>query len=81
MLRALLSPSQRSQLFTIPADIIEQDLVRRYTFSPADLRLINLQREAHNRLGFAVQLAYLRFPGRPLAAGEQQTSFHQAKPA
>ncbi len=32
--------------------------------------MIKAQREGHNRLGFAVQLAYLRFPGRPLQARE-----------
>jgi TnpA family transposase len=62
MLRVLLSPSQREALFCISGDISEQALVQQYTFSAADLPLINSQREAHNRLGFAVQLAYLRFP-------------------
>jgi TnpA family transposase len=70
MLRVLLSPSQREALFYIPADISEQALVQQYTFSAADLALIKSQREAQNRLGFAVQLAYLRFPGRPLQPGE-----------
>jgi TnpA family transposase len=70
MLRTLLSPSQRAELFTIPSHISEQALVQQYTFSAADLALIKAQREEHNRLGFAVQLAYLRFPGRPLQAGE-----------
>ena len=35
-----------------------------YTFSPKDLALICQRRRAANRLGFAVNLAYLRFPGR-----------------
>src|SRR5437763_1622529 len=38
---------------------------------PADLSIIKMQREGHNRLGFAVQLAYVRFPGRPLQAEEE----------
>jgi TnpA family transposase len=74
MLRVLLSPSQREALFHIPGDISEQALVQRYTFSAVDLALIKAQREGHNRLGFAVQLAYLRFPGRPLQAGEEASA-------
>lgn len=70
MIRVLLSPSQREELFNIPADITEQALVKHYTFSAADLALIRKQREEHNRLGFGVQLAYFRFPGRALQAGE-----------
>src|SRR5882762_9680065 len=37
-----------------------------YTLTQKDLELINQRRRLHNRLGFAVQLAVLRFPGRPL---------------
>jgi TnpA family transposase len=44
--------------------------VRHYTFSPEDLALIRRRRRAANRLGFAVHLAYLRFPGRVLGANE-----------
>ncbi|PEO18954.1 hypothetical protein CN542_13775 [Bacillus pseudomycoides] len=29
------------------------------------------QRGIANRLGFAIQIAYLRFPGRPLSANEK----------
>jgi TnpA family transposase len=41
-------------------------IVRHYTFSPEDLALIRQRRRAANRIGFAVNLAYLRFPGRVL---------------
>lgn len=58
-------------LFNISGSMSEQVLVQQYTFSASDLTLVNRQREGHNRLGFAVQLAYLRFPGRPLQAGEE----------
>ncbi|MGR5996159.1 DUF4158 domain-containing protein [Bacillus cereus] len=30
---------------------------------------------ATNQLGFAIQLAYLRFPGRPFASGERIPDF------
>ena len=62
--RELLTPSQRVQLLDIPPDMSEQILARYYTLSEDDLSLIKQRRRNHNRLGFAVQLAYLRFPGR-----------------
>lgn len=70
MLRSLLSSAQRTQLFTLPEHLHEQDLIRHYTLSPDDLAFILLQREDHNRLGFAVQLVYLRVLGQPMTAGE-----------
>ncbi|MCR6869412.1 DUF4158 domain-containing protein, partial [Bacillus thuringiensis] len=36
-----------------------------YTFSKRDLEIINKRRREENRLGFAVQLAILRYPGWP----------------
>ena len=45
--------------------------VRHYTFSSEDLALINRRRGDANRLGFALMLCYLRFPGRILQQGEQ----------
>ena len=39
-----------------------------YTLSADDLHLIRQHRGIHNQLGFAVQLCYLRFPGRTLGA-------------
>ncbi|MDQ5853037.1 MAG: Tn3 family transposase [Chloroflexota bacterium] len=69
--REVLLPAQRSQFTDIPTEISERDLVRYYTFSPVELAVIHQRRRDHNRLGFAVQLAYLRFPGRPLRAGEE----------
>jgi len=33
MIRVLLSPSQREALFSVPADLTEQELVKQYTFS------------------------------------------------
>ena len=67
--RELLSPAQRVQ-FTTLAPLSARDLARYYTLSAEDLAAINRRRRPHNRLGFAVQLAYLRFPGRPLQAEE-----------
>jgi hypothetical protein len=63
----LLSPEQRDQLSRIPADLPERELARYYTFTEADLALIRQRRRPANRLGFALQLAVLRYPGRSLA--------------
>ncbi len=46
-------------------------MVRHYTLSSEDLALINRRRGDPNRLGFALMLCYLRFPGRVLQQDEQ----------
>ena len=69
--RELLSPAQRAQFLSIPAQMSEQILARYYTLSSEDLVRIRRHRRSHNKLGFAVQLAYLRFPGRTWTASEE----------
>ena len=66
--RHILSPQSRTALFSPPTE--PAAIVRHYTFSPEDMALIRQRRRAANRLGFAVHLAYLRFPGRVLGAEE-----------
>jgi hypothetical protein len=66
--RELLSPQIRSVLFDPPVEAA--DIVRHYTFSSEDMELIQNRRRPHNRLGFAVHLAYLRYPGRVLGPSE-----------
>lgn len=61
--RELLTPDQRKALLQIPED--EWILGTYYTFSKRDLEIINKRRREENRLGFAVQLAVLRYPGWP----------------
>ncbi len=58
----ILSSQSRAALFDPPTD--SAAIVRHYTFSPEDMALIRQRRRAANRLGFAVHLSYLRFPGR-----------------
>jgi hypothetical protein len=59
--RSILSAGERTSLLAVPD--AEDDLIRHYTFSEPDLSVIRQRRGNHNRLGFAVQLCYLRYPG------------------
>lgn len=65
----ILSPQSRAILFDAPPDPIS--IVRHYTLSAEDLALIRRRRRDANRLGFAIHLAYLRFPGRALGPMER----------
>jgi len=67
--RTILSAAQRVLFETLPAD--RSDLTKYYLLSDEDLRLIGSRRRMQNRLGFAVQLCLVRYPGRVLRAGEQ----------
>jgi hypothetical protein len=49
----------------------EQLLARHRTLSEEDLAAVSKRRRPETRLGFAVQLCYLRFPGRPLRSRER----------
>src|SRR3954463_3345309 len=64
----ILSPRQHAQLLMLPADA--RQIAECYTFSPADLDLIAKRRGESNRLGFAVQLGFLRYPGRAWVPGD-----------
>ena len=66
--RTLLKPQDRQELFDVPTD--EDSLIRHYSLSPADRLEIEIRRREHNRLGFAVQLCLMRYPGRPLLPNE-----------
>ena len=63
--RSILSTTEREGLLAVPA--AEGELIRLYAFSETDLALIRQHRGAQNRLGFAVQLCYMRYPGIKLA--------------
>jgi hypothetical protein len=66
--RRIFTDAQIEALLALPT--VEPDLIRHYTLSPADLAVIARRRRPHNRLGFALQLCALRFPGRLLRPGE-----------
>lgn len=67
----VLTPSQRETLLTLPADLPMEAMARFYTLTVEELAQVRGRRRPHNRLGFAVQWAYLRYPGRPWEPGEQ----------
>lgn len=66
--RRALTEAQLTSLLALP--IAEPDLVRHWTLCYADLTVINQRRRDRNRLGFALQLCALRYPGRLLRPGE-----------
>ena len=66
--RSPLSAAERESLLLLPSN--RDDLIRHYTFSESDLSLIRQHRGSANRLGFAVHLCYLRFPGIVLGVNE-----------
>lgn len=67
--RTILSAAQRAAFETLPAEHAE--LAKHYLLSDEDLVLIAARRRVQNRLGFAVQLCLVRYPGRALRAAEQ----------
>jgi TnpA family transposase len=71
-IRAILSVEQRNRLFAIPVERAE--MARHYVLAPDDLMLIGAKRRAPNRLGFAIQLCLLRYPGQVLGQANTRRS-------
>lgn len=71
--RSLFTATERELLLAFPDD--ETDIIRYYTFSEQDLSLIRQHRGAHNRLGFSIQLCYLRYPGHSLPVDGEPPPF------
>jgi TnpA family transposase len=69
MPRSLLSNEQRARLFAVPVDHAE--MAKHYVLSADDLTLVRAKRRSVNRLGFAVQLCLLRYPGLGTGPAEQ----------
>lgn len=69
--RSILSVDKRENLLALPG--AQDQLTRHYTFGEADLSIIRHHRGNANRLGFAFQLCYLRFPG--IILGVDQSPF------
>ena len=67
--RSILSSAERDGVLMLPD--AKDELIRLYTFNDADLAIIQQHRGPANRLGFAVQLCYMRHPGILLAASAE----------
>ena len=66
--RQLLTDEQWTRLLAPPND--EREIVRYWTLSREDFDIIFRKRSDHSRLGFALLLCYLRYPGRVLGPDE-----------
>ncbi len=60
---SFLTEADRGRLNRFPVEVSPEDLAAHFTLSESDLRLVGLRRGVHNRLGFALQLAGLRYLG------------------
>ena len=63
--RPILFATERDSLTALPDT--QDELIRHYTFNDNELALIRQRRGDPNRLGFAVQMSLLRYPGQGLA--------------
>jgi hypothetical protein len=68
----ILTAAERLELLAFPED--EGKLIRLYTLTKPDLAFIRQHRGHHNRLGIAVQMSYLQYPGRVLGEKEARSS-------
>ena len=66
--RTILTMRQRSALFDLQTD--DASMLRHYILADDDIEHINDRRRAENRIGFALQLCALRYPGRLLSSDE-----------
>jgi hypothetical protein len=66
--RHILTERQRAALFDLPAT--EAEMLRHYILADDDVEHIQARRRPENRIGFALQLCVLRYPGRLLSQGE-----------
>src|SRR5271169_4752038 len=69
MRRQQLTETQIASLFDPPTE--PRELVRHYTLTETDLAMIRRCRGDHSRLGYALMLCYLRYPGRSLRTNER----------
>ena len=66
--RISMTDRQRAEVLALPTS--EEEVVRHYSLSEYDLATIAKSRSPANRLGYALQLCCLRYPGRYLRRDE-----------
>ena len=66
--RTILTERQRVALFDLPTTEVE--MFRHYILADDDIEHIQARRRPENRIGYALQLCVLRYPGRLLTQGE-----------
>lgn len=66
--RTVLTTKQYAKLLGLPSD--EVIMRQHYVLSDEDIKHIKQQRKSSNRLGYAIQLCALRFPGRYISSHE-----------
>lgn len=70
--RSILSAAERDSLLAMPD--AKDELIRHYTFNETDLSIIRQHRGPAKRLGFAVQLCYMRHPGIMLGVNDEPST-------
>ena len=58
-----MTEDQRKELTQIPPDMSDWEIAKHYTLSASDIEVIRQNRKDYNRIGFALQLCSLRYPG------------------
>lgn len=66
--RIVLTEKQRDNLMSLSTDT--PSMLRYYILSDEDLAIIKYKHGMDNRLGFAIQLCALRYPGRFLSGND-----------
>lgn len=66
---SILSATERENLLAIPDN--QEKLIQYYALSESDLSIIRQHRGTSKRLGFAVQLCYMRYPGIILGVNQK----------
>lgn len=70
--RSALTAAQLAAVFAPPVTATE--IARHYTLDERDLAIIRQRRGAQNRLGFALQLCFLRYPGQAMTAESEPSA-------
>lgn len=71
--RSILSITEKQSLIALPDN--QAEFIRHYSFSESDLSIIRQRRGDANRLGFAIQLCYMRYPGIILGVNETPDTY------